>query len=120
VNISSLFSHTPPQPGDRDITISGPFAAGYDYLIEPRMQGVAQEAFLYCGGLDPAVGEVTLFPYDYRLRVAIRQDITVNGALAPDDITAWLANPVDTTLDGVADGADLIDVTEAVAESGDW
>ena len=119
-NISSQFTHTLP-PGDpRDIVISGLFEAGYDYLIEPRPHGIAEEAYLYCGGLDPAVGEVGLYAYDYRLRVATRQDITVNGALAPDDISAWLANPVDTTLDGVADGADLVDVTEAVAESGDW
>jgi hypothetical protein len=119
-NISSQFTHTLPSNDARAIIISGPFAAGYDYLIEPRPHGIAEEAYLYCGGLDPAVGEVGLYAYDYRLRVAIRQDITVNGALAPDDISAWLANPVDTTLDGVADTADLVDVTEAVAESGDW
>jgi len=39
-------------------------------------------------------------------------------SLETDDIMAWMNDPVDTTLDEMADNANLIDVTEAVATYG--
>ncbi|MCC7387846.1 MAG: hypothetical protein IT431_03670 [Phycisphaerales bacterium] len=97
------------------IQIDGPFEPAYDYLIEPVRSGSDR---LRCD--DTIASDVPVYEWDYRLRVVELQDITLNGLLQPDDISAWVAAPEDTTLDGVTDTADLVDVTGAVAESGDW
>ncbi|MCC7388909.1 MAG: hypothetical protein IT431_09080 [Phycisphaerales bacterium] len=123
------FTHTMHPGGTlREVRVDGAFADGFLYRIEPNND--SEDSYLYCGGLDASVGKVSLrhddndpdldYGYEFVLRVRRIQDITLNGLLQPDDITAWLAEPEDTTLDGITDSADLVDVTEAVAESGDW
>lgn len=103
-------------PGnDREIKIIGPFVPGYDYLIEPKRDTQAAN-YLMCGQIGSTVA---LEDYDYRLRVFVIQDLNLSGGLDTGDITAWIDNPTDTTLDGVADSADLIDVTEAVVNHGE-
>jgi hypothetical protein len=115
-DVTSSFTHTMHPGGQkRMIQIDGPFAPAYDYLIEPVRSGSDR---LRCD--DTIASDVPVYEWDYRLRVVELQDITLNGLLQPDDISAWVAAPEDTTLDGVTDTADLVDVTEAVAESGDW
>jgi hypothetical protein len=116
-DVTDSFTHTM-HPGDhkREIRVEGPFDPGYSYRIEPKPD--TETSYLYCGGLDAAVGKVALKHYDFVMRVRLIQDITENGLLESDDITAWMAEPVDTTGDGVADEADLIDVTDAVATWG--
>ena len=110
------FTHELHPGGDvRGITINGPFVPGYDYLIEPKTDTQGSN-YLYCGELDTTVG---VYDYDYRLRVLVLQDLNVSGELETGDIAAWIAEPADTTLDGVADVADLVDVTEAVADWGE-
>lgn len=111
------FTHVLHPGGElRAIQINGPFLAGYDSRIEPRADMQTSD-FLYCDQLDPLNGDIGLFDYDYRLRVVELQDLTQNGLIQPNNITAWVNNPTDTTLDGVTDNADLVDVIEAVAES---
>ncbi|MBK7403819.1 MAG: hypothetical protein IPJ41_04090 [Phycisphaerales bacterium] len=113
------FTHTMHPGGNlRAIRIDGPFAPPFDYLIEPKTDG-QQADYLRCAETT-APADVPVFDWDYRLRVVELQDISANGLLEPDDITAWIDDPTDTTLDGIADNADLIDVTEAVANSDDW
>ena len=110
------FTHELHPGGDvRGITINGPFVPGYDYLIEPKTDTQGSN-YLACGELDTTVG---VYDYDYRLRVLVLQDLNVSGGLETGDIAAWIAEPADTTLDGVADDADLVDVTQAVAEHGE-
>lgn len=114
-DVTASFTMTLHPSGDeRAYEIDGPFMPGYDYLIEPKTTG---SDYLYCDDL--ATTTVAVEEYDFRFRVFVLQDLSHNGLLQPDDISAWLADPKDTTLDGVTDNLDLIDVTEAVANSGD-
>ncbi|MBK7403371.1 MAG: hypothetical protein IPJ41_01740 [Phycisphaerales bacterium] len=115
-DVTSGFTHTLHPGGDeRAIKISGPFMPGYDYLIEPKVDSGGSD-YLYCAGLTTTT--VGLHDDDFRLRVYVLQDLTLSGDLAADDIDAWIDDPVDTTLDGIVDNADLVDVIEAVADSG--
>ncbi len=117
-DVTANFTHSFPAGEDRAIEINGSFAPGYDYLIEPKVDSNGAD-YLYCGGLDSSVGMVPIKDYDYRLRVIVAPDITGNGLLQADDITAWVLDPQDANLDGTTDNNDLVDVINAVAESGE-
>jgi hypothetical protein len=116
-DVTSSFTITMHPGGDkRAYEIDGPFMPGNDDLIEPKVDNGGAD-YLACGGL--ASSTVGLHDYDFRYRVFVLQDLNLSGGLETGDITAWMAEPVDTTGDGVADEADLIDVTEAVATWGE-
>ena len=117
-DVTANFTHSFPAGEDRAIEINGSFDPGYDYLIEPKVDENGPD-YLYCGGLDSSVGMVPIKDYDYRLRVIVAPDITGNGLLQADDITAWVLDPQDANLDGTTDNNDLVDVINAVVEYGE-
>ncbi len=112
------FAHEMHPGGDtRAIKINGPFMPGYDYLIEPKRTG---SNILICNNAELGLPmSEPVMEYDFRFRVFVLQDLTLNGLLQPDDIVAWILNPQDTTLDGTTDNNDLVDVINAVAEYGE-
>ncbi|MCC7387431.1 MAG: hypothetical protein IT431_01555 [Phycisphaerales bacterium] len=120
-NVTGSFTVTMHPGGQaREVRVEGSFDPGHLYRIQPKPVTTGGD-YLYCAGLDPSIqNDVGVRPYVLVIRVRRIQDITLNGLLQPDDITAWLAEPEDTTLDGITDNADLVDVTEAVAGSEDW
>ena len=117
-DVTANFTHSFPANENRAIEINGSFAPGFDYLIEPKVDENGTD-YLYCGGLDPLIDNVPIMEYDYRLRVIVAPDITGNGLLQADDITAWVLDPQDANLDGTTDNNDLVDVINAVAEYGE-
>ena len=99
----------------RAYDIDGPFMPGNDYLIEPKVDNTGAN-YLACAGI--AATNVGLHDYDFRFRVFVAQDVNLSGSLESADIDAWIDEPVDTTLDGLVNNDDLVDVIEAVADGG--
>ncbi len=115
--VGGPFTHTLHPNGElRALQVAGPFEDGFDYLIEPKTTG---SDMLLCDGLTDPMEVKPVMDYDYRIRVFYLQNTTMSNGLEANDITAWIANPTDTTLDGTADNNDLVDVIEAVTNSND-